>query len=141
MSPLNFTEAEFIGKRKQTRREKFLNEMDKTIPWDYLAAEIAKHYPEQGRRGRPPYPIETMLRIHFMQQWFSLSDAAMEEALYDSHSMRGFVRLPQGRDAVAGLRADGAQGNDRERDDHQCAEFDKERRGRARSADAPDKEG
>jgi IS5 family transposase len=62
-----------------------------------LAGEIAKYYPEEGKRGRPPYPIETMIRIHFMQQWFNLSDPAMEDALYDSFSMRQFARLPNGR--------------------------------------------
>lgn len=97
MSQLSFSEAEYAGKRKQTRREKFLSEMARTIPWDYLAGEVAKHYPESGKRGRQPYPIETMLRIHFMQQWFNLSDPAMEEALYDSHSMRLFAQLPGGR--------------------------------------------
>ncbi len=97
MSQLSFTEAEFSGKRKQTRREKFLNEMDRTVPWDYLAAEIAKHYPQTGKPGRQPYLIETRLRIHFMQQWFALSDPAMEEALYDSLSMRRFAKLSQGR--------------------------------------------
>lgn len=97
MSQLSFSEAEFAGKRKKTRREKFLNEMDRTVPWDYLAGEIAKHYPQEGKVGRQPYPIETMLRIHFMQQWFNLSDPAMEEALYDSFSMRQFAKLPGGR--------------------------------------------
>src|SRR3546814_8258237 len=96
MSQLSFSEAEFAGKRKKTRREKFLNEMDRTVPWDYLAGEIAKHYPQEGKVGRQPYPIETMLRIHFMQQWFNLSDTAMEEALYEGFSMRQFVKLPGG---------------------------------------------
>src|SRR3546814_16615701 len=71
MSQLSFSEAEFAGKRKKTRREKFLNEMDRTVPWAYLAGEIAKHYPQEGKVGRQPYPIEPMLRIHFMQQWFN----------------------------------------------------------------------
>ena len=97
MSQLSFSEAEYAGKRKQTRREKFLSEMDRTIPWDYLAGEIAKHYPQSGKVGRQPYPIETMIRIHFMQQWFNLSDPAMEEALYDINSMRRFAQLPAGR--------------------------------------------
>lgn len=97
MNQLSFSEAEFRGKRKQTRREKFLSEMDKTIPWDYLAGEVAKHYPQTGKVGRQPYPIETMLRIHFMQQWFNLSDPAMEDALHDSFSMRWFAKLPRGR--------------------------------------------
>ncbi|WP_019937292.1 IS5 family transposase [Bordetella sp. FB-8] len=97
MSQLSFSEAEYVGKRKQARREKFLGEMDRTIPWDYLAGEVAKHYPLSSKVGRQPYPIETMLRIHFMQQWFALSDPAMEEALYDSLSMRQFAQLPGGR--------------------------------------------
>ncbi|MDR0771012.1 MAG: IS5 family transposase [Burkholderiales bacterium] len=97
MSQLSFSEAEIASKRKQTRREKFLTEMDRTIPWDYLAGEVAKHYPCSGKAGRQPYPIETMLRIHFMQQWFNLSDPAMEDALYDSFSMRQFAKLPRGR--------------------------------------------
>jgi len=97
MSQLSFSEAEYAGKRKQTRREKFLSEMDRTIPWDYLAGEIGKHYPQSGKVGRQPYPIETMIRIHFMQQWFNLSDPAMEEALYDINSMRQFAQLPGGR--------------------------------------------
>ncbi|SAI68161.1 ISPssy%2C transposase [Bordetella ansorpii] len=97
MSQLSFSEAEFSGKRKQTRREKFLGEMERTVPWDYLAGEIAKHYPKAGKPGRQPYPIETMLRIHFMQQWFNLSDPGMEDALHDSLSIRQFAKLPAGR--------------------------------------------
>ena len=97
MSQLSFSEADFAGQRKRTRREQFLTEMDKTVPWAYLAGEIAKHYPQTGKVGRQPYPIETMLRIHFMQQWLNLSDPAMEEALYDSFSMRQFAMLPGGR--------------------------------------------
>ncbi len=61
MSQLSFSEAEYAGKRKQTPREKFLSEMARTIPWDYLAGEVAKHYPESGKRGRQPYPIETTI--------------------------------------------------------------------------------
>ncbi|MCH4272823.1 MAG: hypothetical protein LKF92_13900 [Kerstersia gyiorum] len=71
---MSFTEAKFSGKRKQTCSEKFLSEMDKTIPCDCLASEIAKHYPEQGTRGRQPYLIDSMLRIHFMQPWLGLSN-------------------------------------------------------------------
>ena len=96
---MSFGEAEYAGKRKQTRREQFLSEMERTIPWDYLAKRIETHYPQSGKRGRPPYKLETMLRIHFMQQWFNLSDPAMEEALYDIASMRQFAELSltQGR--------------------------------------------
>ena len=90
---MSIGEAEYAGKRKQTRREKFLSEMEPTIPWDYLAKRIETHDPQQDKRGRQPYRLETMLRIHFMQQWFNLSDPAMEEALYDIASMRQFAGL------------------------------------------------
>lgn len=92
MSQLSFSDAEFTGKRKQTRREVFLAEMDAVIPWARLMALIEPVYPKAGG-GRRPYALETMLRIHFMQQWFALSDPAMEEALYDSTSMRQFSGL------------------------------------------------
>lgn len=90
---LSFSEAEYSCKRKQTRREKFLLEMERTVPWGYLSKMIEQHYPKPGRPGRQPYKLETMLRIHFMQQWFALSDPAMEEALYDITSMRQFAGL------------------------------------------------
>ena len=96
MSQLSFSEAEFAGKRKQTRREKFLSQMERAVPWKVFAELMEPHYPKPGN-GRRPYPLETMLRIHFMQLWFSLSDPAMEEALYDSFSMRQFARLGVGR--------------------------------------------
>ena len=92
MSQLSFSDIEFGAKRKQTRREKFLSEMDKVIPWARLIKLIEPVYPK-GKQGRPPYALETMLRIHFMQQWFGLSDPAMEESLYDSQSMRQFAGL------------------------------------------------
>ena len=96
MSQLSFSEAEFAGKRKQTRREKFLSQMERAVPWKVFAELMEPHYPKPGN-GRRPYPLETMLRIHFMQLWFSLSDPAMEEALYDSFSMRQFAHLADGR--------------------------------------------
>ena len=90
---MSIGEAEYAGKPKRTRREKFLSEMEPTIPWDYLAKRIETHDPQQDKRGRQPYRLETMLRIHFMQQWFNLSNPAMEEALYDIASMRQFAGL------------------------------------------------
>ncbi len=99
MSQLSFSDAEFAGKRKQTRREVFLAEMDAVIPWARLAALVEPVYPKAGN-GRRPYGLETMLRIHFMQQWFALSDPAMEEALYDSMSMRQFSGLSLTRDSL-----------------------------------------
>ena len=77
---------------KRTRRREFLDEMDRVVPWSALAAEIAPFMPE-GKRGRPPFPVESLLRIHFMQQWFTLSDPAMEEALHDVPLFRDFAGL------------------------------------------------
>lgn len=92
MKQWSFSDAEYAGKRKQTRREKFLHEMERVVPWEVLAQLIEPYYPKAGK-GRHPYPLEVMLRIHFMQQWFALSDPAMEEALYDMASMRRFAGL------------------------------------------------
>jgi len=92
MNQLSFGDAEYRGKRKQTRREKFLAEMEQVVPWDALLRLIQPVYPVAGR-GRHPYPIATMLRVHLLQNWFGLSDPAMEEALYEIASMRQFARL------------------------------------------------
>ena len=92
MTQLSFSDAEHAGKRKQTRRELFLAEMERVVPWTSLLAQIEPHYPKSGR-GRQPYALETMLRIHFLQQWYALSDPAMEEALYEIASMRQFAKL------------------------------------------------
>lgn len=77
---------------KRTRKREFLGEMERVVPWSDLVALIAPYMPE-GRRGRPPFAIEAMLRIHFMQQWFTLSDPAMEEALHDVPLFRDFAGL------------------------------------------------
>ncbi|CAN6484254.1 unnamed protein product [Victoria cruziana] len=77
---------------KRTRRRVFLEEMDRVVPWSELVALIGPYMPE-GRRGRPPFAVEVMLRIHFMQQWFNLSDPAMEEALHDMALFRDFAGL------------------------------------------------
>ncbi|RYY85710.1 MAG: IS5 family transposase [Chitinophagaceae bacterium] len=77
---------------KRTRRREFLDEMDRVVPWSDLVAEIAPFMPE-GKRGRPPFPVESLLRIHFMQQWFTLSDPSMEEALHDMPLFRDFAGL------------------------------------------------
>lgn len=92
MSQMSFGDAEYAGKRKRTRREEFLAEMERVVPWDALLALIEPHYPKAGR-GRHPYPIATMLRIHLMQNWFGLSDPGMEEALYEITPLRQFARL------------------------------------------------
>ena len=95
MSQISFSDAEYAGKRKKTRREVFLAEMELVVPWKALLALIEPHYPLAGR-GRRPYPLESMLRVHLMQNWFSLSDPAMEEALYEIASLREFAQLSLG---------------------------------------------
>ncbi len=86
--------------RKRTRRETFLLEMDQIIPWRDLCKVIKPFYPKVKRKGagRPPVGLERMLRIHFLQHWFNLSDPAVEEALYDSRAMRSFVDIDLGRE-------------------------------------------
>lgn len=78
MTQLSFSDAEYVGKRKQTRRERFLAEMEQAVPWKALIALIEPVYPKAGN-GRRPYALETMLRIHLMQNWYGYSDPAMEE--------------------------------------------------------------
>ncbi len=92
MSQLSFGDAEYAGKRKRTRREEFLAEMEKVVPWSALEALIEPHYPKAGG-GRRPYPLAAMLRVHLMQNWFGFSDPAMEEALYEITPLRQFARL------------------------------------------------
>lgn len=82
---------------KTTRRAAFLAEMERVVPWAALCALIEPVYPKPGK-GRPPMGLERMLRIHFLQHWFNLSDPAVEEALYDSAAMRGFVGIDLGRE-------------------------------------------
>jgi transposase, IS5 family len=77
---------------KRTRKREFLDEMERVLPWPELVALITPYAPE-GKRGRPPFAVEAMLRIHFMQQWFTLSDPAMEEALHDIALFREFAGL------------------------------------------------
>jgi IS5 family transposase len=92
MNQISFADAEYAGKRKKTRREVFLEEMELVVPWKTLVKLIEPHYPVAGR-GRRPYPLESILRVHLMQNWFALSDPAMEEALYEIASLRTFARL------------------------------------------------
>ena len=77
---------------KKTRKREFLGEMDAVVPWAALVQLIAPYYPE-GRNGRPPFGLETMLRVHFLQQWFTLSDPAMEEAFFDVPLYGEFAQL------------------------------------------------
>src|SRR5215469_8493592 len=84
---------------KKTRRAAFLEEMEQVVPWVELCALIEPHYPRVGK-GRRPKELEQMLRIYFVQQWFNLSDPAVEEALYDSLALRDFVGIDLGQEPV-----------------------------------------
>ncbi len=99
MKQTTFASAAYDRKGKVTRRERFLSEMDQVIPWGSILGLIEPHYPKAGH-GTHPMPMERMLRIYFMQQWFNLSDPAMEDALYDSESMRRFAQIELIEDAV-----------------------------------------
>ena len=89
----------FERHRKPTRRDAFLETMNRVVPWDALCAVVEPHYPKKGN-GRPPIGLERMLRIHFLQHWFNLADLACEEALYDSASLRHFSGIDLGSEAV-----------------------------------------
>jgi IS5 family transposase len=81
--------------KKKTRRAIFLEEMEQVVPWGKLCALTEPHYPKPGN-GRQPKELEQMLRIYFLQQWFNLADPAVEEALYDSATLRQFAGIDQG---------------------------------------------
>ncbi|MNK92934.1 Transposase DDE domain protein [compost metagenome] len=92
MKQMTFADAEYAGKRKQTRKELFLIEMDQVVPWNGFIKLIEPFYPK-GEGGRPAYPLMAMLRVHLMQNWFGYSDPAMEEALYETTILRQFAGL------------------------------------------------
>lgn len=78
---------------RRTRKREFLESMERVVPWSELVSLIEPYAPQSGRRGQQPFAVEAMLRIHFMQQWFTLSDPAMEEALHDIALFREFAGL------------------------------------------------
>ena len=87
----SFADLDYSHKKRRTRREIFLNEMEVVVPWRNLLLHIEPHYPKSGRRGRQPMVLESMLRIYCMQNWLNLSDRQMEDALYEIESMRRFA--------------------------------------------------
>jgi len=99
MKQTTFASAAWDKKGKITRRERFLAEMDAVIPWGRLLALIEPHYPKAGD-GRQPHPLERMLRIYFMQNWFNLSDPQAEDSLYDMESMRRFAGVELAEDTI-----------------------------------------
>ena len=99
MKQMSLGESGFARKTKRTRKREFLDEMNLVVPWGELVALIAPQAPTpRAKGGRPPFAVETMLRIHFLQQWFNLSDPAMEEALYDTPMFREFAKLDMGEE-------------------------------------------
>ena len=97
MRQLSFATAEHLSKKRVTRREKFLGEMDKVVPWSALIETVQPHY-FSAKRGRPPIGLARMLRLYFVQQWYSLSDEALEDAVSDSAAIRNFVGIDLGRE-------------------------------------------
>jgi len=100
MKQRSFASLEYAHKKRQTRREKFLGEMERVVPWSRLVALIEPKYPTSGRVGRQPVGVERMLRMYFLQQWYSLSDEALEDAICDSQAMRDFVGIDLSREQV-----------------------------------------
>ena len=101
MSQLSFATLDYAAKKKRTKRDVFLAEMERVVPWARLSSVIEPHYPKASPNGgRRPFPLLVMLRIYLLQQWYQLSDPGAEEALYDIQSMRQFAGLDLGRDAI-----------------------------------------
>ena len=100
MRQTSFADLDYDHKKRQTRRELFLAEMEKAVPWALLLEQLAPHSPTSGRRGRQPMPLLAMLRIHCMQQWFSFSDRQMEDALYEIEGVRRFAGFAGVTDAL-----------------------------------------
>ena len=92
MHQQTFSDIEYSNRRLTTKREAFLDSMETIIPWQAWVELIRPFYP-QGKRGRRPIEIETMLRMYLLQNWFNLSDVGIEEAVYDSYAMRKFMHL------------------------------------------------
>jgi len=96
----SFADFEYSQKKRLTRRELFLNEMESVVPWLALLSLIEPYYPKSGKRGRQPKMLSSMFRIHCMQNWFSFSDRQMEDALYEIESIRRFAGFGSVMDAL-----------------------------------------
>lgn len=100
MMQISFSELEYAAKKKVTRRDRFLGEIEAVTPWAALVAEIAPFYPKGEGRGRPPLGLERMLRMYVAQQCFGLSDEGIEDAIYDSQSIRSFIGIDLNRESA-----------------------------------------
>ncbi len=96
----SFSDLEYAAKKKVTRRDRFLGEINAVTPWSALVAELEPFYPRGEGRGRPPIGLERMLRMYIAQQCFGLSDEGTEDALYDSQAIRGFVGIDLAHEAA-----------------------------------------
>ena len=96
----SFSDLEYAGKKKQTRRERFLAQLQAVTPWAQLEAALAPFYPTGKGPGRPPLGLSRMLRMYVAQQCFGLSDEGIEDAVYDSHAIRRFVGIDLAREAA-----------------------------------------
>ncbi|MQM35982.1 MAG: IS5/IS1182 family transposase [Candidatus Accumulibacter phosphatis] len=99
MKQISFSQAEFQRKKRRTRREVFLDEMERVMPWAEVFAVVEPHYPK-GERGRPPVGLERMLRMYFVQQWNGFSDEGVEDAITDSQALQKFVGIDLSREAA-----------------------------------------
>ena len=95
----SFSELEYNGKKRQTRRDLFLNKMEALVPWQEWLALVEPHYPK-GKRGRPPIGCERMLRLYLLQTWYNLSGEGLEDAVYDSQALRQFSRVDLAHEPV-----------------------------------------
>ena len=96
----SFSDLEYASKKKQTRRDRFLEQLDAVTPWGQLVGALQAHYPTSGQRGRPPMGLERMLRMYVAQQCFGLSDEGIEDAVYDSQAIRRFVGVDLSRESA-----------------------------------------
>ncbi|SOS15929.1 transposase [Pseudomonas syringae pv. cerasicola] len=96
-----FSELEYTGKKKQTRRDRFLADLEQLVPWAHLEAQVAPFYSNTaGKRGRPAIGVSRMLRMYVVQQCFGFSDEGCEDAVYDSQAIRGFMGIDLGRESA-----------------------------------------
>ena len=92
MKQQTFSDYEYENRRRRTRRDLFLATMDEIIPWNEWTEMIQPYYP-QGKRGRKPKDLETMLRMYLLQEWYHLTGEGSEDAVYDSYAMRSFIHV------------------------------------------------
>lgn len=96
----SFSDLEYAAKKKLTRRDRFLSEIDSVTPWGKLHKAVESFYPKVEGAGRPPIGLARMLRMYVVQQCFGLSDEGIEDAIYDSQSIRAFVGIDLGRESA-----------------------------------------